>query len=87
LESVIGKIELHPIVKSEKEMKVVAKSPGMKYRHYAPEAQVIVVEGEYKNVKKRIDELLDGYKKTGKREDKNLMKIITSIMMENLLIE
>ena len=67
LESVIGKVKLHPIVKSEKEMKVVAKSPGMKYRHYAPEAQVIVVEGEFKLVKKKIDELLDGYKKTGKR--------------------
>jgi len=67
LESVIGKVKLHPIVKSEKEMKVVAKSPGMKYRHYTPEAQVIVVEGEFKDVKKKIDELLDGYKKTGKR--------------------
>lgn len=32
--------------------------PGMKYKHYSPEAEVIVVEGEPKAVKKRIDELL-----------------------------
>jgi L-threonylcarbamoyladenylate synthase len=67
LESVIGKIKLHPVVKAEREMKVVAKSPGMKYKHYAPEAQVIVVEGKFRNVKKKIDELIDGYRKTGKK--------------------
>jgi L-threonylcarbamoyladenylate synthase len=67
LESVIGKIRIHPIVRAEREIKLIAKSPGMKYRHYAPKAQVIVVEGNLNNVKKKIDELLDGYKKTGKR--------------------
>jgi L-threonylcarbamoyladenylate synthase len=67
LESAMGKIKLHPVVKAEREMKVVAKSPGMKYRHYAPEAQVIVVEGKFRDVKRKIDELTDGYRKTGKR--------------------
>lgn len=33
------------------------KSPGMKYKHYAPKAQMIVVEGERNNVKKEIDRL------------------------------
>lgn len=32
--------------------------PGMKYKHYAPEADVTVVEGDMKAVKKKIDELL-----------------------------
>lgn len=67
LESIIGKIRIHPIVKAEKEIKLLAKSPGMKYRHYAPKAQVILIEGNFKDVKEKIDELLDGYKKTGKR--------------------
>lgn len=34
------------------------KSPGMKYKHYAPKADVTVVEGESYNVKEKIDELL-----------------------------
>lgn len=32
--------------------------PGMKYKHYSPEAEVIVVEGEPRAVKSRIDGLL-----------------------------
>lgn len=34
------------------------KCPGMKYKHYAPEAEVTVVEGAPDAVKKKIDELL-----------------------------
>lgn len=33
------------------------KSPGMKYKHYAPKAQMIVVEGSRENVKKEIARL------------------------------
>lgn len=32
--------------------------PGMKYKHYSPEAEVTVVEGDMKAVKKKIDQLL-----------------------------
>jgi L-threonylcarbamoyladenylate synthase len=68
LQSVIGKIKVHPVAKAKKEMKkIVAKSPGMKYRHYAPKAEVIVIEGKSRNVKRKIDELIDGYKKIGKK--------------------
>lgn len=35
------------------------RCPGMKYRHYAPKAQVIVVEGEQAAVQKKIRELLE----------------------------
>ncbi len=38
----------------------VPKSPGMKYRHYAPNAEVTVVEGEKDAVQKKIKELLKG---------------------------
>ena len=34
------------------------KSPGMKYKHYAPDADVTVVEGAPENVYKKIQELL-----------------------------
>lgn len=33
--------------------------PGMKYEHYSPDAEVIVVEGEMKAVKKKITELIE----------------------------
>ena len=36
----------------------VPKSPGMKYKHYAPDAEVTVVEGEKDAVQKKIKELL-----------------------------
>ncbi len=32
------------------------KAPGMKYRHYAPKAEMIIFEGEYENVMAAIDE-------------------------------
>lgn len=41
------------------------KCPGMKYKHYAPDAEVTVVEGEKKAVQNKIKELLT--------ENKNVM--------------
>ncbi|WP_175059685.1 L-threonylcarbamoyladenylate synthase [Thermococcus sp. 2319x1] len=63
IERVIGKIKIHPAVKG-KPVKL-AKAPGMKYKHYAPEAQVIVIEGERKKVKEKIKELVKEYKAQG----------------------
>ena len=63
IEKVIGKIKIHPAVKG-KPVKL-AKAPGMKYRHYAPEAQVVVIEGERKKVKEKIKELIKEYKAQG----------------------
>ena len=36
----------------------------MKYRHYAPEARVIIVEGRADRVREKIHELLRKYKKS-----------------------
>lgn len=43
------------------------KSPGMKYKHYAPKAEVIVVEGNKEKVKEKIKALVDEQKKKGKK--------------------
>lgn len=43
------------------------KCPGMKYKHYAPDAEVTVVEGKPENVRAKISELLKGAKSDGKR--------------------
>ena len=45
----------------------VAKSPGMKYTHYAPETLMILVEGDPDSVATRISELVAEYHKKGSR--------------------
>jgi len=34
------------------------KAPGMKYTHYAPDADMVIVKGELENIKKKIQELV-----------------------------
>ncbi|AHF80516.1 L-threonylcarbamoyladenylate synthase [Thermococcus paralvinellae] len=63
IEKVIGKVKIHPVVKGK--AVDVAKAPGMKYKHYAPNAQVIVIEGSRERVKEKIKELLNEYKRGG----------------------
>ncbi|BAD85137.1 putative translation factor Sua5p homolog [Thermococcus kodakarensis KOD1] len=65
LEKVIGPIRIHPAVKGKKID--LAKAPGMKYKHYAPNAMVIVVEGTPENRRRKIQELVDEYRKKGHR--------------------
>ena len=48
LEKVLGSINL-PSAKNK-----IAKSPGMKYKHYAPKAKVIVFHGSYKKILKEM---------------------------------
>lgn len=64
----IGEVKLHPAVLAEKELdNIIAQSPGMKYRHYAPKAELIVVQGDRLKVKKKIRELLEKYSESGLR--------------------
>lgn len=44
IERVIGQVELHPSIR-EKHFNGVIESPGMKSKHYAPKARVLLVEG------------------------------------------
>lgn len=43
------------------------KSPGMKYKHYAPKAQMLVVEGERSRVKKEIHRLKELNERLGNK--------------------
>jgi L-threonylcarbamoyladenylate synthase len=68
LEQVIGEVALHPFVAAETEVPAEkARSPGMKHRHYAPRAPVILVEGSVLAVAGKIKELADIYKAEGKK--------------------
>jgi L-threonylcarbamoyladenylate synthase len=61
LKKVLGKIATHHGKQK------TARSPGMKHRHYAPEAKMIIVKGKPAAVKKEIAKLAKAYGKMGKR--------------------
>ncbi len=67
LEAVIGPVRLAPSILSPLGEREVAASPGMKYKHYAPDADVHVVEGDPKAAAKRIRSLYYAYESEGKR--------------------
>jgi len=53
-------------VVAEKDLPVEkARSPGMRHRHYAPKARLVVVEGAIPRVIAKITELTDSYKLKG----------------------
>ena len=57
LEEVIDEIKLDPAIKSMNE-KIVPKAPGMKYRHYAPNADLTIFKGETSKVINHINHLV-----------------------------
>ena len=66
LEAVIGPVRLAPSILSPMKSGEVAASPGMKYKHYAPDAEVLVVTGEPKPAAKRIRALYHEAEAEGK---------------------
>lgn len=63
LRKIIKNIRIHPLVLADKEITIdKTLSPGMKHRHYAPKAKVILVEGSVPSVIDKIKELADYYK-------------------------
>ena len=66
LREVLGNVEVDPAVLS-REVKpgIVAKAPGMKYRHYAPKGQLTIVEGETKQVVASILQMVHDKQKEG----------------------
>jgi L-threonylcarbamoyladenylate synthase len=68
LKKVLGRVELNPVVVSEKALPVEkARSPGVKHRHYAPNADMVIVEGEMAAVVSKINELAHFYMQNNKR--------------------
>ncbi len=62
LKAVLGEVKLHPFVVAEKELAInETRSPGMKHRHYAPKAQLILVEGAIAPVMATIKSLICEY--------------------------
>jgi len=64
----IGEVELSAVATAEKAFTGErARSPGMKYRHYAPNAEVILVEGPVEAIVSKVRELVESYRAKGKR--------------------
>lgn len=62
----IPNVELDLSIISSNE-KIVPKSPGQKYRHYAPKAEMIVFNGEVDNIVEAIKAKVKEYVEQGKR--------------------
>lgn len=67
LEEIVGRVQVDPAVLSrEMKQNIVAKAPGMKYRHYAPKGQLTIIEGETGRVIDEINRLAEEQEKQGK---------------------
>jgi len=63
LKQAVGDVRLHPFVAAEKELPLgKARSPGMRHKHYAPNAKVVLVEGSVAAVTAKIKELIASYR-------------------------
>ncbi len=68
LERVIGKVRsTYGGTEAENGGAMPEKQAGQKYGHYAPDTQVVLVEGEMKKVSEKIDTLLENYRREGKK--------------------
>lgn len=63
LKEAMSDLVLHPFVQSTVELSMKeARSPGMKHKHYAPRAEVILVEGSVEAVTEKIRALTKDYR-------------------------
>ena len=68
IEAVLGRpILLDPALNLPADPESAPKAPGMKYRHYAPKAQMLVVEGRREKVREEIERLRLLNEKLGNR--------------------
>ena len=68
LKKVLNDMKLHVFVKAEEELTLQEiRSPGMKHKHYAPKAEVILIEGNVSAVINKVKELSESYRHKGKK--------------------
>lgn len=67
LEEIAGSVEIDPALTGRLDPQVRPKAPGMKYRHYAPRAEMTLVEGKAEAVVREIRRLTDEQLMAGRR--------------------
>lgn len=69
MEAVVGRVEIDPAILTKPAADLKPKAPGMKYTHYSPKAEVVLVKGERQAVAGEINRLaaldMSNGKKTG----------------------
>lgn len=69
MEAVVGRVEIDPAILTKPAADLKPKAPGMKYTHYSPKAEVVLVKGERQAVADEINRLaaldMSNGKKTG----------------------
>ena len=66
LEAVLGRVDIDPAITGPVSADIKPKAPGMKYRHYAPKAEMVLVEGEMEQVVRNINQETKKAQKEGK---------------------
>lgn len=66
LENVLGQVDIDPAIIGPVSADIKPKAPGMKYRHYAPKADMVLVEGEMEQVVRYINQETKKAQKEGK---------------------
>lgn len=61
IEEIIGEICIDPALEEKLEEGIRPKAPGMKYTHYSPKAEVIVISGNSAKVSDKINQLKEIY--------------------------
>ncbi len=67
LKRVIGRLQIDPSLMEEAAPGVKPKAPGMKYRHYAPKAELTIVEGDLDKAAEEIERLAEEKRRQGYR--------------------
>lgn len=65
LRGFVGEVDIDKAILTNHEDDVKPKSPGMKYTHYSPKADVIIIEGNIEACVEKIRELAEGYTAKG----------------------
>jgi L-threonylcarbamoyladenylate synthase len=66
INEVIGHADIDPMIMSKVTDDFKPRSPGMKYKHYSPRADIVIIEGDPQKVCNKIKELVFEYGKKGK---------------------
>ncbi|WP_349239136.1 L-threonylcarbamoyladenylate synthase [Petroclostridium sp. X23] len=65
LRNVLGEVHVDTAVTREIDKSTIPRSPGMKYTHYAPNAQVIIIEGNRQKVIETINQMTEEKRSQG----------------------
>lgn len=67
MEEVVGRVEIDPAILTKPAADLKPKAPGMKYTHYSPKAEVVLVKGERQAVADEINRLAALDRSNGKK--------------------